>query len=112
MVLTSPVLIETKFRKVLVDGRKTACFLKAFYLGARRLAETQLEAYKKITEADLGQHVRICRLHGVMHDEEGPLMGMLLTYVDQPRTMPSALWYDTPEPFRQRWASQVGETTA
>jgi hypothetical protein len=79
------------FRKVLVDGRKTACFLKAFYPGARRLAETQLEAYKKITEADLGQHVRICRLHGVMHDEEGPLMAMLLTYVDQPRTMPSAL---------------------
>jgi serine/threonine protein kinase len=39
-------------------------------------------------------------------------MGMLLTYIDQPRTLLRAMWPDTPIPLRQRWASQIRETLA
>jgi hypothetical protein len=100
-------------RRVLVDGGQTAYFFKAFHPGAPGSAKAELEAYRKIAEADLGPDVRICRLHGVVQDKEGLLMGMLLTYVDhQNRTLTRALWPEIPVSLRQQWASQIRETLA
>lgn len=53
-------------KKVLVEGRKTTYFFKAFFPGAPRIAQTELETYKKIAEAELGLDVRISRLWGVV----------------------------------------------
>lgn len=97
-------------KKVYVDGG--TCFFKAFAPGAPRLAQAELVAYKKIAEAELGLRVRVCHLRGVVQNNEGLLMGMLLTYIDQPRTLLDALWGDTSLALRQRWATQVSETVA
>jgi hypothetical protein len=83
-------------RRVLVNSGQTACFFKAFRPGASGLVETELKAYRKITEAELAPNVRICRLHGVVQNEEGLLMGMLLTYVNQQSTLCAAVWPETP----------------
>lgn len=91
-------------RKVLVDGGQTGCFFKPFFPGAPAWAETELNAYRKIAEADLGPNVQICRLYGVVQNEEGLLMGMLLTYINQYRTLCTAVWPETPASARNEWA--------
>lgn len=82
-------------KRVLVDSGKTTCFFKAFSAGAPRSAQAELETYKKIADAELGLDVSICRLRGVVMNKEGLLMGILLTYIDRPRTLLNALWHDT-----------------
>lgn len=80
-------------KKVLVHSGKPSCFFKPFSAGAPGLAEAELGAYRKIAEAELGLHVRICRLRGVVQDAEGLLMGMLLSYVDRPRILNYTAFY-------------------
>jgi hypothetical protein len=83
--------------KVLVHNSQTAYFFKPFYPGASIQAQTELENYKRIAMVDLGSSTLICRLHGVVQDEEGFLMGMLLTYIDHERkTLGIAICPDTP----------------
>ncbi|KAF2809036.1 uncharacterized protein BDZ99DRAFT_533412 [Mytilinidion resinicola] len=79
--------------KVLVHNSQTAYFFKLFHPGALRSSTL------------------ICRLHGVVQDEEGFLIDMLLTYIDYERKkLGTAIRPDTPLSLRQHWATQVTET--
>lgn len=94
--------------KVHVNGSQTAYFFKAFEPGAIIQAKAELRAYKMISKADLGPDVHICRLCGIVQDENGFLMGMLLTYIDhRHRTLQTAVAPDTPLSLKQKWASQI-----
>jgi serine/threonine protein kinase len=97
---------------VLVDGGKIARFFKAFHPGAPFRAKAELQAFKKIAGADVAPDARICRLHGVVRNEDGLVMGMLLTYIEHDRTLSLAVRRDTPFPLRKQWMDQISETLA
>lgn len=97
--------------KVLVHGGDTPCFFKAFDPGAIKQAKAELQAYKRIAKAELRSNVHICRLCGVVQDEKGFLMGMLLTYIDhRHRTLQIAVAPGILPSLRQKWANQITET--
>ncbi|RFU31064.1 hypothetical protein B7463_g5292, partial [Scytalidium lignicola] len=98
--------------KVLVNG-KTVCFFKPYGRGEVRLALRELENYRHIEESNLGHDVRICRLYGIVKDDIGRLMGLLLTYIDCDYvTLACAVQADTPASLKQKWADQVTDTLA
>jgi serine/threonine protein kinase len=97
-------------KKVLVDDGKTPRFFKAFSAGAPFHAIAELQAYRRIAKADLASNVRVCRLHGVVQNENGLLMGMLLTHIEHATTLSMASWPDTPFSLKQLWVNQLSET--
>jgi serine/threonine protein kinase len=75
--------------------------------------EDELETYRKIAEAELAPDLRICRLRGIVQDEEGFSFGMLLTYIGhRQKTLHEAIWPDTPISLKEQWASQISESLA
>jgi len=93
--------------KVLVNG-KTICFFKLYQHGDTNIALHELESYKRITESNLDPDVRICRLFGVVRDDENQLIGLLLTYVDcDSVTLACAVEPDTPAFTKRKWVDQV-----
>jgi hypothetical protein len=97
-------------RRVLINSGQTACFFKTFYPGVPGLAEAELRAYRKITEAELGPDVRILSPTRCCTNEEGFLMGMLLTFVDQQSTLLTAVWPETPISLREQCRRLAGES--
>lgn len=93
--------------KVLIDDGQTACFFKPCY--SRVQATTELQAYNKITVANLDPQLYICRLHGVVMDDNGSVSGLLLSYIDHGGlAMSSRVDYDEPPAsVRARWVSQL-----
>jgi serine/threonine protein kinase len=72
------------------------------------MALRELENYKLITESNLDPDVRICRLLGVIKDEENQLIGLLLTYIECDfLTLAFAVEPDTPASTKQKWVDQV-----
>ncbi|KAL1864294.1 hypothetical protein VTK73DRAFT_5968 [Phialemonium thermophilum] len=67
-------------RKVLVNDGKTACFFKPCYSTVQ--TKNELEAYRKIASSKLDPQLRICRLFGLVTDDNGAVLGLLLTYID------------------------------
>ncbi|CZR64314.1 uncharacterized protein PAC_14212 [Phialocephala subalpina] len=99
--------ISASPNKVLVDG-KTICFFKRYRSGDTDIALRELENYKRITESNLDPDVRICRLLGVVKDEENLFFGLLLTYVECDfQTLACAAGPDTPTSAKQKWVNQV-----
>ncbi|KAK0114661.1 hypothetical protein ONS95_014146 [Cadophora gregata] len=93
--------------KVLVNG-KGICFFKLYQHGDTTMALRELENYKRITESNLDPDVRICRLHGVVKDDENQLIGLLLTYIEcEFLTLACAVEPDTPTSTKQKWVDQV-----
>lgn len=105
-------VLYTRPEKVLVAGGKTARFFKPFSPGALPHAKAELQAFKKIATADVAPDARICRLHGVVQDKDGLVMGMLLTYIEHDKTLSLAVRRDTPFSLRKQWVDQVSETLA
>ncbi|KAE9376600.1 hypothetical protein N431DRAFT_435874 [Stipitochalara longipes BDJ] len=108
LCITSPEdAISTSPSRVLVDG-KTICFFKPYQHGDTNIALRELENYKRITESNLDPDVRICRLLGVVKDDENQLIGLLLTYIDSDfLTLACAVEPDTPASTKQKWVDQV-----
>jgi hypothetical protein len=93
--------------KVLVNG-KTICFFKLYQANDTKVALRKLEKYKQITEANLDADVRICRLLGVVKDDENQLIRLLLTFVECDFvTLTCAVEADTPASTKKKWADQV-----
>ena len=94
-------------QKVLIDNNQTTCFFKLRYSAGQTV--TELRAYKKIVTAKLDPQLHICRLHGVVMDDNGFVSGLLLSYIDHGGlTMFSRI--DPKEPpasTRARWVSQL-----
>ncbi|KAF8864637.1 hypothetical protein BDZ45DRAFT_669409 [Acephala macrosclerotiorum] len=93
--------------KVLING-KTISFFKLYQANETNMALRELENYKRITESNLDSDVRICRLLGVVKDDENQLIGLLLTYVECDfLTLTCAAKPDTPASTKQKWVDQV-----
>ncbi|KAB5572201.1 hypothetical protein GE09DRAFT_1098671 [Coniochaeta sp. 2T2.1] len=94
-------------RKVLIDDGQTACFFKPCYSPVQ--TKNELDAYKKMASANLDPHLRVCRLLGVVMDDNGSVMGLLLTYIDHGgRTLSSNVDPDHPSAStRKRWMDQL-----
>jgi len=59
-------------------------------------------------ESNLDPDLRICRLCGVVKDDENQLIGLLLTYIDCDfLTLACAVEPDTPASTKQKWVNQV-----
>jgi len=93
--------------KVLVNGSLT-CYLKYSYWGDNRTAERELTTYTRIKHSDLREDIRVPRLYGLVEDDNGLILGLLLTYVDcEGLDMACAVAPDTPRSLRERWGRQV-----
>jgi hypothetical protein len=67
------------------------------------VALRELEKYKQITEANLDADVRICRLLGVVKDDENQLIRLLLTFVECDFvTLTCAVEADTPASTKKK----------
>lgn len=111
-VKTPEDAISASSKKVLVNGN-TICFFKLFEYGKTKMALRELENYKQITESNLDPAVRICRLFGVVKNEENQFIGLLLTYIDCDfLTLTCAVEPDTPVSNKQKWVDQVTGTLA
>jgi hypothetical protein len=97
-------------QKVLVDSGQTACFFKRCHSPAQTKAE--LQTYKKIAATNLDARLCVCRLHGVVLDDDGFIAGLLLIYIDG---RPLSTLVDPQHPSastRRRWFSQISVTLA
>jgi hypothetical protein len=99
-------------QKVLIDDGQRACFFKPCYSTVQTTNE--LQAYKKIVAATIDPQLCICRLYGVVMDDNGFIMGLLLTYIDHGgRTLSTNVGPDhPPASTRKRWISQLGAALA
>lgn len=70
-------------QRVLVDGGEVECYFKRVRTGAATRRE--LRAYQIIREEMLhDESINICRLKGVVAEEDDTVLGLLLTHVDGP----------------------------
>ncbi|TPX14831.1 uncharacterized protein E0L32_004940 [Thyridium curvatum] len=99
-------------RKVLIDGGQTACFFKQCYSTVQTTNE--LQAYKKIAAANIDPQFHICRLFGAVMDDDGFIVGLLLTYIDHGgRTLSTNVDPDyPPASTRNRWIGQLDAALA
>lgn len=95
-------------RRVCIKGRQETYFFKPFYCGGRsEYISQELEAFKRISKANLHPKARICRLHGVL-GEGDQLLGMLLTLEDERFTLDQATMTASSS-LRGKWAAQIKE---
>ncbi|KIH88701.1 hypothetical protein SPBR_07368 [Sporothrix brasiliensis 5110] len=110
----------------------TACHLKLFLGGCEGELVAEVRSHVRVLEAQLGAHVRVIRLVGIVWLDEyadaadfdkdgnavpypecllGPVGGLLLTYVSDgwEGLLTSRVWSGTPA-MRRQWADQVRET--
>lgn len=79
-------------------------------LGDRRSAERELKAYTQIRQANLSQ-LRASTLFGLVRDESGWLLGLLLHYIDcDSLTLQHAVTPEVCLSMRQYWAAEIEET--
>ncbi|KAF5010164.1 hypothetical protein FDECE_3657 [Fusarium decemcellulare] len=97
---------QTPSRVVLPDG--STAFLKLARRGDEHSLKIELETYRKIEEAQLDDNIRVSRLHGLVQDESGQVLGLFLTYIDCRRlTLSCAVKPDTPTALREKWMAQL-----
>lgn len=93
--------------KVLLSD-ETIAFFKLMRRGDKGFLKHELDTYKKIDKARLGSTIRISRLHGLVRDDNGAILGLLLTYIDCKHvTLSCAVEPGTPVALRKKWVAQV-----
>ncbi|KAH6693336.1 hypothetical protein BKA61DRAFT_624523 [Leptodontidium sp. MPI-SDFR-AT-0119] len=96
--------------KVLVNG-KAIRYFKLYQPYDTNRALREVENYKRITESNLDLDVRICRLLGIVKNDENQLIGLLLTYIECDFvTLTCAAEPDTPDSTKQKWVDQASRT--
>lgn len=104
-------VLTRKPRRVCIMGRQETYFFKPFCSGGRsEEISNELEAFKRISKANLHPRARVCRLHGVV-GEADRLLGMLLTLVDERFTLNQAKTLASSS-LRGKWAAQVKESVS
>lgn len=93
--------------RVRVSG-SDSMFFKLYRFCDSKLAERELEAYKKISLASLPDS-RISRLHGLVQ-ENGRLYGLLLMPYIEATPLSHVFMHGTSEFTRQKWADQITST--
>ncbi|EON99259.1 putative protein kinase-like domain protein [Phaeoacremonium minimum UCRPA7] len=99
-------------KKVLIDNKQRACFFKPCFSTIQ--TKNELQAYKKIALANLDPHLNLCRLYGVVIDDGGSILGLLLSYIDHDgHTLSTKVDPDYPSAStRKRWMDQIEATVA
>ncbi|RSL50884.1 hypothetical protein CEP53_008646 [Fusarium sp. AF-6] len=93
-------------RKVLKDD--IGAFLKLMHRGDKQFLKTELDTYNKIDKARLDSTTRVSRLHGLVRNDSGAILGLLLTYVDcKNLTLSCAVKPKTTTALRKKWAAQL-----
>ncbi|OJD13559.1 hypothetical protein AJ78_05995 [Emergomyces pasteurianus Ep9510] len=69
-------------RKVFIHGRPNLSFFKIVYRGDAGITMRKLLAYSKIHTAKFNATVRTSRLDGLVKNDNGYVMGLLLSYID------------------------------
>jgi tRNA A-37 threonylcarbamoyl transferase component Bud32 len=94
--------------KVLING-KTTCFFKPYFAHDADLAVRELQTYFCITNSrfDL-QDINIPQVHGIVRDDKGLILGLLLSYIDcNYVTLACASEPATDLSLKRRWVDQV-----
>ncbi|KAJ4242968.1 hypothetical protein NW757_011687 [Fusarium falciforme] len=99
-------LLITHHAKFLKDD--TVAFLKLMHRGDKQFLKTELDTYNKIDKARLDSTTRVSRLHGLVRDDSGAILGLLLTYIDcKNLTLSCAVKPKMPTALREKWAAQL-----
>ncbi|KAH7122972.1 hypothetical protein EDB81DRAFT_224653 [Dactylonectria macrodidyma] len=89
-------------------GDETIAFLKLMRRGDKGFLLNELGTYKQIHNAHLDENLRISRLLGTVRDEQGRVVGLLLTYIDcRRKTLACAAKPSTEDSLRQKWSRQI-----
>ncbi|KAM5356955.1 hypothetical protein ACJ41O_003601 [Fusarium nematophilum] len=100
---------QTPSKVLLKDG--TVAFVKLMRRGDNQSLGYELDKYKKLDEARLGNTLRVSRLRGLVRDESGLVFGLLLTYIHcKFVTLSYAVKPETPPSLRRKWATQLRDT--
>lgn len=97
-------------RKVKFVGDTIPFFFKLAQAGDQSIMEREIQTYKKTKDAGLEDDLRISRLHGLVQDEDGLILGLLLTYIDCGNRSLACAGPEAPPALRRRWADQVRAT--
>jgi hypothetical protein len=97
---------QTPSRVLLKDG--SVAFIKLMRRGDNQPLLNELDKYKMLDEARLGNTLRVSRLRGVVRDESGLVFGLLLTYIHcKFMTLSYAVKLETSPSLQQKWATQL-----
>ncbi|KAM5354940.1 hypothetical protein ACJ41O_001586 [Fusarium nematophilum] len=97
---------QTPGKVLLKDG--SVAFIKLMRHGDNESLRNELDNYKMIDDARLGNSLRVSRLRGLVRDESGLVFGLLLTYIHcKFVTLSYALKAETPPSLQQKWATQL-----
>ena len=96
-------------RKVFIRGQSSPSFFNIVYGGDAGITVRELHAYSKIHAAQFDVTVLTSRLHGLVQDHDGHVMGLLLSFIDCRGVTLSCI--DTHNPkysnLGQKWFSQI-----
>ncbi|EGC41696.1 conserved hypothetical protein [Histoplasma capsulatum var. duboisii H88] len=98
--------------KVFIHGRPNPSFFKIVYRGDVGITLKELLTYSKIHTAKFDATVRTSRFEGLVEDDDGRVMGLLLSYIDCQGTTLQCI--DGRDPrfseLRKKWLDQVTVT--
>lgn len=86
-------------------------FFKPYRYCDTRVAKNELKKYLQISAASGLEDLRISRLSGLVRDDSGTVLGLLLSNIDaKALTLGCAIRPDTPLSSHNRWADQITNT--
>lgn len=99
-------------RKVFIHGGPNPSFFKIVYRGDAGITMKELLAYSKIHTAKFDATVRTSRLDGLVEDDNGHVMGLLLSYIDCRGATLHCIDGRDPKysELRQKWGDQISHT--
>jgi len=101
-----PDLPDVQPYRVCVDGQ-----ILFFKSAEQSSLQNMIDAIKKYLQvADSGPNIRTSRLYGIVADNNNPLIGLLLHYLDIEDILKFAIEPSTPVTLKQQWSSQITDT--
>lgn len=99
-------------RQVFLPGRAEPCFFKIVYAGDVGITLRELRTYSKIRAIEAGNPIRTPQLHGIVQDDRGSIMGLLLSYIDSGGSALSCIDVSDPQysGLPQKWFDQISRT--
>ncbi|KAJ4200844.1 hypothetical protein NW759_015759 [Fusarium solani] len=102
-----PSEIRVCEEKVLLKD-DTVTFLKLMHRGDKQFLTTELDTYNKIDKVRLDNTTRVSRLHDLVRDDSGAILGLLLTYIDcKNLTLSCAVKPEMSTVWREKWIVQL-----
>jgi hypothetical protein len=96
-------------KTVLIDKGQVACFFKPCH-GSVQVTQ-ELKTYQKIHAAGLDSQVNLCHMYGIVMDDDGFILGLLLTHIDGGRPLSNLVHPeepdDPPPAIREQWMGQI-----